>query len=82
MAGCWEHTSMVWAALKDACSKGRSSSIILLDLANAYGSVPYLLILFAMRRYMVPDNWITLAIKYYDGLWGRTSASGVAFDWY
>ena len=79
-AGCWEHTSMVRAALKDAHSKRRSLSIIWLDLANAYGSVPHMLILFALRRYKIPEDWITLVIKYYDGLWGRTSASGVASD--
>ena len=39
MAGCWEHTTIVWAALKDGRSKGRSLSIIWSDLANAYGSV-------------------------------------------
>ena len=40
MAGCCEHTSMVWAALKDARSKGRPLSIIWLDLTNAYGRSP------------------------------------------
>ena len=73
---------MVWAALKDARNKRRSLSVIWLDLANAYGSVPYVLILFALGRYKIPENWMTLVIKYYDGLWGRTSASGVASDWY
>ena len=82
MGGCWEHTSIVWAALKDAWSKRRSLSILWLDLANAYGSVPHMLILFAWRRYKIPEDWITLVIKYYDGLWRRTSASGVVSDWY
>ena len=82
MAGCCKHTSMVWAALKDAPSKQRLLSIIWLDLTNAYGSVPHMLILFALRRYKVAEEWITLVIKYYNGLWGRTSASGVASDWY
>ena len=82
MAGCWEHMSVVWAALKDAHSKGRSLSIIWLDSANAYGSVPHVMILFALRRPKIPEDWITLVIKYYDGLWGRRSASGVASDLY
>ena len=82
MAGRWEHTSMIWAALKDARSKGRSLSTILLDLANAYGLVPHMLIIFTLRRYKIPGDWITLVIKYYDGLWGRMSASGVSSDWH
>ena len=80
MAGCWEHTSMDWAALKDARSKGKPLSIILFDLANAYGSVPHMLILFALRRYKIPEDWIILVDKYYDRLCGRTSAIGVASD--
>ena len=62
---------MVWAALKDAPSKGRSLSIVWLDLANPYGSVSHVLILFALRRYKIPEDWITVVIKYCDGLWGR-----------
>ena len=68
MAGCWEHTLMVWAALKDAHSKQRLLSVTWFDLANAYGSVPHMLILFALRRYKVAKEWITLVIKYYNGL--------------
>ena len=68
MAGCWEHTSMVWAALKDAHSKQRLLSVTWFDLANAYGSVPHMLILFALRTYKVAKEWITLVIKYYNGL--------------
>ena len=72
MAGCLEHTSMVWGALKDARSKGRSLSITWLDLANA----------FCIKKVKIPEDWITLVIKYYDGLWGKTPVSGVASDWY
>ena len=112
MAAGWEQTPMVWVALKDPRSKRRSLSIICLDLANAYGSVPHVLILFALGRYKIPEDWITLVIKknfmasfygrgstasrleplqggsllfttkYYNGLWGRTSASGFTSDWY
>ena len=52
-----------------------------LDLANAYGSVPQKLIQFALRRYLVPEDWIDLIMAYYDGLWGRTTSSGISSDW-
>ena len=71
---------MIWAALKDAQSKGRSLWTIWLVLVNAYGSVPHMLIIFTLRRYKIPEDWITTVIKYYDGLWGRTSASGESSD--
>ena len=81
VAGCWEHTAMVWSALKDARKSKSSLAVLWLDLANAYGSVPHKLILFALRRYQVPEDWIDLIMAYYDGLWGKTSASGVSSDW-
>ena len=81
VAGCWEHTAMVWSALKDARKGKKDVAAIWLDLANAYGSVPHKLILFALRRYQVPEKWIELIMAYYDGLWGRTSASGVFSEW-
>ena len=82
MAGCSEHMSMVLTALKDARNKQRSLSIIWLNLTNAYESVSQMLILFALRRYKISEDWITMVIKHYDGLWGRKSARGVASDWY
>ena len=81
VAGCWEHTAMVWSALKDARKNKKDVAAIWLDLANAYGSVPHKLIVFALRRYHVPDTWVELIMSYYDGLWGRSSASGVSSDW-
>ena len=50
VAGCWEHTAMVWSALKDARKNKKDVAAIWLDLANAYGSVPHKLIVFALRR--------------------------------
>ena len=51
--GCWEHISMVWAALKEAKSKNLTLATIWLDIANAYGSIPHKLIIFALHRYGV-----------------------------
>ena len=81
MAGCWEHTSMVWSALKEAKSTRSRLAMLWLDLANAYGTVPHKLIEFALRRYHVPESWIKLILNYYDGLWGRSSSSGSYSNW-
>ena len=82
MAGCSEYVSLLLAALKDARNKRRSLSIIWLILTKAYGSISQMLILFALRRYKIPEDWITMVIKHDDGLWARKSARGVASDWY
>ena len=44
IAGCWEHLSMVWHALKEARAQKSNLAIIWLDIANAYGSIPHKLI--------------------------------------
>lgn len=82
MPGCWEHTAMVWSALKDARERGSSVATIWLDLANAYGSVPHSLILFALKRYGVPEKWVKLVANYYDGLWGRSTAGDTVSSWH
>ena len=62
--GCWEHISMVWAALKEAKSKNLSLATIWLDIANAYGSIQHKLIIFALFRYGVSPKWIHLIKTY------------------
>ena len=81
VAGCWEHTTMVWSALKDAKTSRSPLALLWLDLANAYGTVPHKLIEFALRRYHVPDSWIKVVLDYYNGLWGRSSSSGSYSEW-
>ena len=81
VAGCWEHTAMVWSALKDAREAKKDLSLLWLDLANAYGSVPHKLIEFALKRYLVPPDWIKMIMAYFNGMWGRTSSSRASSDW-
>ena len=66
--GCWEHLSMVWHALKEARAKKSNLAVIWLDIANAYGSIPHKLIVFALHRYGVSPQWIRLLETYYKGI--------------
>ena len=68
VAGCWEHTAMVWSALKDVREAKKDLSLLWLDLANAYGSVPHKRIEFALKRYLVPPNWIKMIMAYFNGM--------------
>jgi hypothetical protein len=81
MAGCWEHTSLVWSTMKNAKLNVNDLAALWLDLANAYGSVPHKLIEFAMVRYQVPEEWRDLLLAYYDGLWGRSSSGTTSSEW-
>ena len=55
---------MVWHALKEARAKKSNLAVIWLDIANAYGSIPHKLIIFALHRCGVSPQWIRLIETY------------------
>ena len=59
---------MVWHALKEARAQKSNLAVIWLDIANAYGSIPHKLIVFALHRYGVSPQWIRLLETYYKGI--------------
>ena len=66
--GCWKHMSMVWGSLKEArCNKFNVADIWLV-IGNVYGSIPHILIFFALERYYVHKHWISLMKAYYFGI--------------
>ena len=80
--GCWEHMSLVCSALKDARQNKTSLANVWLDIANAYGSIPHRLILFALKRYGVHEQWITLIQKYYSAIYTKSFSSSAPSDWH
>ena len=79
--GCWEHISMVWAALKEAKSKKVSLATIWLDIANAYGSIPHKLIIFALHGYGASPKWIHLIQTYYSGIFSKSFSQEAPSSW-
>ena len=69
--GCSEH-SIVWEALKEAKSKNLSLATIWLDIANAYGSIPHKLTVFALFQYGVSTKYIHLIETYYSGIFSKS----------
>ena len=80
--GCWEHISMVWPALKEAKSKNLSLATIWLDIANAYGSIPHKLIIFAPHRYGASPKWIHLTETYYSGISSKSFSQEATSSWH
>ena len=80
--GCWEHISMVWAALKEAKSKNLYLATIWPDIANAYGSMPHKLIIFALHRYGVSPKWIHLIETYYCGIFSKSFSREAPSSWH
>jgi Reverse transcriptase (RNA-dependent DNA polymerase) len=77
VAGCVEHSSLIFEALKDAKQEYRSICLIMLDFANAYGSVRHNLIQFALNWYHLPDWLQQIVFKYYE----RIQASVMTSQW-
>ena len=79
--GCIEHFGAMWEVIKDARLNRRDLSVVWLDLANAYGAVPHVLILKALRFYNVPDKIIKIIVIYFAGVYGRFSSRVVTSKW-
>ena len=80
--GCWEHMSVVWNELKSAENLKSDIAAVWLDVANAYGSIPHQLILFALRRYGVSESIINLIQSYYSGLWSKSFSQTAPSSWH
>ena len=78
---CWEHISMVWAAVKEAKSKNLSLATTWLDIANAYGSIPHKLIIFALFQYGVSPKWIHLIETYCSGIFSEFFSQEAPSSW-
>lgn len=53
-SGCLEHTSILSELIHQARQNKKDLSVIWLDLANAYGSIPHQLINYALQKFKVP----------------------------
>ena len=71
VAGCVEHTFMLYEALKEAKEHTRQIVVSWLDLANAYGSVRHNLIQFALNWYHIPKQIQELIFDYYEKLMAK-----------
>ncbi len=66
--GCVEHASMIWEQIQTTKREKKDLHVIWLDLANAYGSVPHLLIAYALEFFYIPDNIRTMIINYFQDM--------------
>ena len=74
--------SMVWHALKEARAQKSNLAVIWLDIANAYGSIPPKLIVFALHRYGVSHQWIRLIETYYKGIFSKSFSQSATSSWH
>nr|XP_055036896.1 uncharacterized protein LOC129424307 [Misgurnus anguillicaudatus] len=55
-SGCLEHTGVLSQLIQEAKEKKGSLTVVWLDFANAYGSIPHNLIRVALDYYHIPHN--------------------------
>ena len=79
--GCLEHGQMIWNSLMTAKRLKQDLHVVWLDLANAYGSVPHLLIKLALEMFHVPVKLSDMLMKYFSGVFMRFKTSSYVTDW-
>lgn len=63
-SGCLEHTGVLSQLIQEAKEKKGSLTVVWLDFANAYGSIPHNLIQVALDYYHIPSNIQSMITSY------------------
>ncbi len=80
-SSCLEHTAVISQLINDAKSNNNTLSVVWLDLAKAYPSVPHQLILKALDHYRVPSEIVELVMAHMDALQMRFTVGSVTTKW-
>ena len=67
-SGCIEHTSAISQLIREANVNQSDLTVVWLDLANAYGTVPHQLIETVLEHYHVPGHKQRNIEKYLEGI--------------
>ena len=78
--GCVEHAYSIWEEIQNAKEKKSDLSVIWLDLANAYGSVPHAIIEEAMEFFWIPEEVRKMIMLYYDKFLMRFTTNDFTTD--
>lgn len=80
--GCLEHTGVVTQLIREAREGKGDLTVLWLDLANAYGSIPHKLVELSLLRHHVPSKVADLILDYYKNFRLRATAGSVTSDWH
>ncbi|XP_052259364.1 uncharacterized protein LOC127863766 [Dreissena polymorpha] len=67
-SGCVEHTSAISQLIREAKVNKSDLTVVWLDLANAYGSIPHKLIESALQYYHIPEHIQGMINAYFSGM--------------
>jgi hypothetical protein len=80
-SGCVEHTSCITQLIREARMNNKDLTVVWLDLANAYGSIPHKLIEVALHHYHIPDHVKGLITEYLEGIHLRFTVGDKMTRW-
>jgi len=80
-SGCLEHTSAISQLIRESRIKQSNLTIVWLDLANAYGTIPHKVIEYALDHYHLPGKVKSIIKTYYRGLQIRFSTNEFTTEW-
>ena len=78
--GCLEHNAMISEIIHHAKAKKKDLTMIWLDMANAYGSVPHQLVYTALDFYHIPKQVIAMIKTYFQHCKMRFTVNGFTTD--
>ncbi|XP_041481795.1 uncharacterized protein LOC121428966 [Lytechinus variegatus] len=79
--GCLEHVHMIWESIQSCKREKKDVDVILLDLANAYGSVPHRYLSLALDFFWVPKVIQELVQSYYSQFKMRFTTRTYTTEW-
>ncbi|XP_028310814.1 uncharacterized protein LOC114468234 [Gouania willdenowi] len=82
MPGCLEHTGVVTQLIREARENKGNLSVLWLDLANAFGSIPHKLVQLTLTKYHVPSKCRDLIADYYTNFRMRVSSGAITSHWH
>ncbi|XP_031418446.1 uncharacterized protein LOC105897391 [Clupea harengus] len=82
MSGCLEHTGVVTQLIREARENKGNLSVLWLDLANAFGSIPHKLVQLTLRKHHVPSRCRDLIADYYSNFRMRVSSGAITSSWH
>ncbi len=80
-SGCLEHTGVLSQLIQEAKEKKGSLTVVWLDFANAYGSIPHNLIQVALDYYHIPYNIQGMITSYLRGIKLRFQSAKFTTKW-
>ncbi len=80
--GYLEHTGMVTQLIREAREGRGDLAVLWLDLTNAYGSIPHMLVEVALEKHHVPQKVKYLILDYYSKFSLRVSTGQLTSDWH